>query len=78
MSPEDVLVLPQNIDIHVVGVASPALRAHSCVLGTIPTLGFDVARFINKYQVRLTLGCHSYHVLSFSLSLSLFVGHSLH
>ena len=72
MSPEDMLILPQNIDIHVVGVASPALRAHSCVLGTIPTLGFDVAQFINKYQVRVTLSCHSYHVLSH------LVGHSLH
>lgn len=35
----------------IVGVASPTLRAHSCVLGSVPTLGLDIARFINPYQV---------------------------
>ena len=32
-------------------ISSPALRANSLVLGTVPTLGFDIARFINSYQV---------------------------
>ena len=42
-----------SVYIHVMGVSSPDLRAHSCVLGCIPTLGFDIAQFINKYQVRV-------------------------
>ena len=37
--------------IHAALISSPALRANSLVLGSVPTLGFDVARFINKYQV---------------------------
>lgn len=37
--------------VHAALISSPALRANSLVLGTVPTLGFDVARFINKYQV---------------------------
>ena len=37
--------------VHAALVSSPALRANSLVLGTVPTLGFDVAQFINKYQV---------------------------
>ena len=37
--------------IHATLISSPALRANSLVLGTVPTLGFDVAQFINKYQV---------------------------
>ena len=49
--PDQSQLLCHTIELHVVGVASPALRAHSCVLGTVPTLGFDIASYINKYQV---------------------------
>ena len=38
--------------VHAALISSPSLRANSLVLGTVPTLGFDVAQFINKYQVR--------------------------
>ena len=37
--------------VHAALISSPALRANSVVLGTVPTLGFDIAQFINKYQV---------------------------
>ena len=37
------------------GVASPEMRARSCVLGTVPTLGLDIARHINRYQVGVYL-----------------------
>ncbi|XP_019850254.1 PREDICTED: putative protein arginine N-methyltransferase 9 [Amphimedon queenslandica] len=49
--PDQSQLLCHTVQLHVVGVASPALRAHSCVLGTVPTLGFDIASYINKYQV---------------------------
>lgn len=45
------LIIPGHMTVHAALISSPALRANSLVLGTVPTLGFDVARFINKYQV---------------------------
>ena len=50
----EAVVIPYRVTVCVVGVASPALRAHSCVLGSVPTLGMDIARFINPYQVSYT------------------------
>ena len=44
-------VLPSKMTVHAVCISSPTLKAQSCVLGTIPTLGFDIASFINRYQV---------------------------
>ncbi|KAL5493356.1 hypothetical protein EMCRGX_G014525 [Ephydatia muelleri] len=44
-------VLPSKVTLYAVCISSPALKAQSCVLGTIPTLGFDIASFINRYQV---------------------------
>ena len=46
-------VIPGIVEVHAVCIASPALRAHCSVLGTVPTLGFDIAQFINKLQVTL-------------------------
>ncbi|XP_065830120.1 protein arginine N-methyltransferase 9-like isoform X2 [Oscarella lobularis] len=48
-------VLPQKLTIFGTCLASPALRANSQVLGSIPTLGFDIARFVNEYQVTLQI-----------------------
>ena len=45
------VVVPQNVTIWAVCVSSPELRANSQVLGSVPTLGLDIARFINEYQV---------------------------
>ncbi len=45
------LILPCSVTVHAVCISSPALRAKAAVLGTVPTLGFDIARFINQYQV---------------------------
>jgi type II protein arginine methyltransferase len=47
----DTISLCERVQIHITGINSPALRARSCVLGTIPTLGLEIAPFINKYQV---------------------------
>lgn len=46
------VVVPFRVTVWIVGVASPALRSQSCVLGSVPTLGLDVARFLNRYQVK--------------------------
>ncbi len=45
------LFLPSSISLCMVLISSPALRACSSVLGTLPTLGFDVACSMNHYQV---------------------------
>ena len=47
----DINFVPYSMNIIIMGVASPAMRAHSSVLGKIPTIGFDIASFLNKYQV---------------------------
>lgn len=44
-------VLPSKLVVYAACISSPSLKAQSCVLGTIPTLGFDIASFINRYQV---------------------------
>ena len=49
------MVIPSTVVVHAVCISSPALRAQASVLGTIPTLEFDIARFINQYQVRARL-----------------------
>ncbi len=51
-------IIPCRVEVVLVGVASPEMRAQSCVLGTVPTLGFDIARHINRYQVGHTFGNH--------------------
>ena len=62
------LIIPDHMTIHAALISSPALRANSLVLGTVPTLGFDVARFINKYQVShytdLDLSCWPHQTLT--------------
>ena len=45
------LFIPSHISVYLVLLSSPYLRAWSAVLGTLPTLGFDVACHMNKYQV---------------------------
>ncbi len=35
------------------GVASADMRGLSSVLGTVPTLGLDIAQYINKYKVSI-------------------------
>ena len=45
------LCIPSRVSVYLVLLSSPCLRAWSAVLGTLPTLGFDVACHINKYQV---------------------------
>ena len=45
------LCIPSRVSVYLVLLLSPCLRAWSAVLGTLPTLGFDVACHINKYQV---------------------------
>ena len=45
------VIIPGKVRLKAVLISSPALRAQSCVLGTIPTLGFEVAPVINRYQV---------------------------
>ena len=44
-------MIPFRVDVVAVLISSPALQAHSCVLGSVPTLGFDIARTVNKHQV---------------------------
>lgn len=48
---ESSIIVPGKVALKAVLISSPALRAQSCVLGTIPTLGFEVAPVINHYQV---------------------------
>lgn len=48
----DSIIIPSRVEVVVAGISSPGLRAMSCVLGKIPTMGFDIAHFINKYQVK--------------------------
>ena len=54
-SHSDTVILPGKVTVHSVAVSSPSLRAQTTVLGSVPTLGLDIARFINKYQVQLSL-----------------------
>ena len=51
-------MIPCSIEIILMGVASPGMRAVSSVLGTVPTIGLDIARHINEYQVS-NLRCYS-------------------
>ena len=84
----DSVMVVAAVSVQAMAIASPSLRALTSVLGTVPTLGLDVARFMNQYQVpRQTLSCscstffiHLPPSLSFSLSLhsSLPLPHSLH
>lgn len=39
------------MSIEAVLISSPTLRSQSSVLGSVPTLGFKIAPFINHYQV---------------------------
>ena len=50
-SHSDTLILPARVTVHSAAISSPALRAQCAVLGSVPTLGLDIARFINKFQV---------------------------
>lgn len=45
------IMIPSRLNIEAALVLSPTLRAQSSVLGTVPTLGFEIAPFINQYQV---------------------------
>lgn len=45
------VVIPGRVCLKAALISSPALRAQSSVLGTIPTLGLEVAPVINHYQV---------------------------
>ena len=45
------ITIPSSLTVHAAVISSPTLRAQSSVLGSIPTLGFDIAHFINHYQV---------------------------
>ena len=44
-------MIPSKLCLEAVLVSSPCLRAESCVLGTVPTLGLEIAPFLNHYQV---------------------------
>ena len=49
---DDSVMVVSSISLHAVAISSPTLRGHTSVLGSVPTLGLDIARFINQYQVR--------------------------
>ena len=51
VSTEDCVLISSSIDVLLVGVSSPKMRAMSCVLGSVPTIGLDIAKHINEYQV---------------------------
>ena len=51
VSTEDCVLISSSIDVLLVGVSSPEMRAMSCVLGSVPTVGLDIAKHINEYQV---------------------------
>jgi type II protein arginine methyltransferase len=46
------VVVPSSVTVCAACISCPALRANSQVLGSVPTLGLDIAQFINKYQVK--------------------------
>ena len=64
----DCVFVPCAIEVVIMGVASPEMRARSCVLGSVPTLGFNIAKHVNKYQVPNN---HCVH----EVTRSLYVGH---
>ena len=45
------LVLPSKLVVMAMLVSSPSMRAHCSVLGSVPTLGAEVAPVINMYQI---------------------------
>ena len=54
-SATDCVLIPCSIEVVVACVDSSEMRALSCVLGSVPTAGFDIAQHINKYQVSVAV-----------------------
>ncbi len=62
------MVIPGELVVMVMLVSSPSMRAHCSVLGTVPTLGLDIAPVINTYQIShyvdIDVGQHPMQLLS--------------
>ena len=53
VSTEDCVLIPSSIDVLLVGMSSLEMRAMLCVLGSVPSVGLDIAKHINEYQVNV-------------------------
>lgn len=64
-------IFPERIVIHGMLVESDTLLQESAVQGTEPTLGFNIAPFINQFTVRFSSYLHSQHLLHTGIHLTL-------
>ena len=62
------VVIPGELVVEAVLVSSPSMRAHCSVLGSVPTLGLNIAPVINAYQIAhfvdIDVGQHPVQLLS--------------
>jgi len=62
------MVLPSKLVVMAMLVYSPSMRAHCSVLGSVPTLGTEIAPVINAYQIShfvdVDVGQHQMHLLA--------------
>ena len=52
-------MLPEGFAVHGMCISSATLREETSVIGDDVTLGFKIAEFMNKYQVRLMFYVYS-------------------
>ena len=62
------VVVPGELVVMAMLVSSPSMRAQCSVMGTVPTLGLNIAPVINNYQIShfvdIDVGQHSMQLLS--------------
>ena len=54
--------MPGKVTVHGLCIESDMLLKDSCVVSNEHTLGFDIAKFINDFQVR-----NFYHFIAFNI-----------